>query len=178
MAELGVLTEAMPEQLQLMVTFASWCALRFGETSSCAAATSTGRRGDPHPARRRAHKGAYRSPHPRATPGSATSRSRRHHPRHRAHLAKHVDRGRDSLIFPADGGHLQPSTLYRHWYKGRDAAADRICGSTTSATPAPCWPPPPAPSGRTDGAAGAFDTAAAIRYQHVARAVAAKSRRC
>ena len=40
-----------------------------------------------------------------------------------AHLAKHVDRGRDSLIFPADGGgHLQPSTLYRHWYKARDTA--------------------------------------------------------
>ena len=31
-AELGVLTEAMPERLRLMVTLASWCALRFGET--------------------------------------------------------------------------------------------------------------------------------------------------
>jgi integrase len=30
-AELGVLTEAMPERLRLMVTLASWCALRFGE---------------------------------------------------------------------------------------------------------------------------------------------------
>ena len=30
--ELGVLTEAMPERLRLMVTLASWCALRFGET--------------------------------------------------------------------------------------------------------------------------------------------------
>ena len=30
-AELGVLTAAMPERLQLMVTLASWCALRFGE---------------------------------------------------------------------------------------------------------------------------------------------------
>ena len=26
-----MLTEAMPEKLQLMVTLASWCALRFGE---------------------------------------------------------------------------------------------------------------------------------------------------
>ena len=40
-----------------------------------------------------------------------------------AHLAKHVGTGRDSLIFPADdGGHLQPITLYRHWYEARDAA--------------------------------------------------------
>ena len=39
------------------------------------------------------------------------------------HLAKYVDSRRDSLVFPADhGGHLQPSTLYRHWYKARDAA--------------------------------------------------------
>ena len=30
--ELGVLTEPMPERLRLMVTLASWCALRFGET--------------------------------------------------------------------------------------------------------------------------------------------------
>ena len=31
--------------------------------------------------------------------------------------------GRDSLIFPADnGGHLQPSTLYRHWYRARAKA--------------------------------------------------------
>ena len=30
--ELSVLTNAMPERLQLMITLASWCALRFGET--------------------------------------------------------------------------------------------------------------------------------------------------
>ena len=39
------------------------------------------------------------------------------------YLAKHVGKGRDSQIFPADnGGHLQPSTLYRHWYKARTKA--------------------------------------------------------
>jgi integrase len=30
--ELGLLTAAMPERLRLMVTLASWCALRLGET--------------------------------------------------------------------------------------------------------------------------------------------------
>jgi integrase len=31
--------------------------------------------------------------------------------------------GQDSLLFPAESGdHLQPSTLYRHYYKARAAA--------------------------------------------------------
>ena len=41
------------------------------------------------------------------------------------HLANHVGAERDALIFPAfdnDDSHLQPSTLYRHWYKARDTA--------------------------------------------------------
>jgi integrase len=39
------------------------------------------------------------------------------------HLSKYVGTGRDSLVFPAEGGgHLQPSTLYRHWYKARAVA--------------------------------------------------------
>jgi len=38
-------------------------------------------------------------------------------------LAKHVGKERDSLLFPADnGGHLQPSTLMRHWYRARTVA--------------------------------------------------------
>ena len=44
-------------------------------------------------------------------------------PHHRAALGEICWQGRDSLIFPADnGGHLQPSTLYRHWYRARDKA--------------------------------------------------------
>lgn len=39
------------------------------------------------------------------------------------HLPKFVGEGRDSLLFPAQGGgHLQPSTLQRQWYKAREAA--------------------------------------------------------
>ena len=65
------------------------------------------------------------------------------------HLAKYVDNGRDSLIFPADnGGHLQPSTLYRHWYKAREAAGRpdlrfHDCGIAVRCwlrRPAPPWP--------------------------------------
>ena len=55
--ELGVLTEAMPERLRLMVTLASWCALRFGETVELRRGDiDLSRRGDPCAPRRRAHE--------------------------------------------------------------------------------------------------------------------------
>jgi integrase len=124
-AELGVLTEAMPERLRLMVTLASWCALRFGEAVEL-------RRGDIDLSdeviriRRAAvrTKGAYSTTSPKSDAGLRDV----HVPPHvipliETHLAKFVDSKRDSLIFPADhGGHLQPSTLYRHWYRARDKA--------------------------------------------------------
>ena len=43
----------------------------------------------------------------------------------KAHLAsQYVGRKADALLFPAahTGGHMQPSALYRHWYKARTAA--------------------------------------------------------
>ena len=57
-AELGVLTEAMPERLRLMVTLASWCALRFGEIVELRRGDiDLGAGGDPDPARGGAHEG-------------------------------------------------------------------------------------------------------------------------
>jgi integrase len=123
--ELAVLTEAMPERLQLMVVLASWCALRFGETVEL-------RRGDVDLSReviriRRAAVrvgGAYQI----TTPKSEARVRDVAIPPHlipviEDHLAKYVGRSRDSLLFPAEnGGHLQPGTLQRHWYKARDAA--------------------------------------------------------
>ncbi len=123
--DLATLTEAMPERLRLMVTLASWCALRFGETVEL-------RRGDIDLSdeviriRRAAvrSKGAYSISTPKSDAGVRDVAIPPHIiPAVEAHLAEHVDRGRDSLIFPADnGGHLQPSTLYRHWYKARAKA--------------------------------------------------------
>jgi integrase len=125
--ELGVLTAAMPERLQLMVTLASWCALRFGEAVEL-------RRGDIDLGEeviriRRAAvrtKGAYTTTTPKSDAGIRDVAIPPHIiPAIEQHLAKYVDRGRDSLIFPAEhGGHLQPSTLQRHWYRAR-AKADR-----------------------------------------------------
>jgi integrase len=123
--ELGVLTAEMSERLQLMVTLASWCALRFGETVEL-------RRGDIDLSAevirvRRAAvrtKGAYTITTPKSDAGVRDVDIPPHIiPAIEAHLAKHVGKGRDSLVFPADsGGHLQPSTLYRHWYRARAKA--------------------------------------------------------
>ena len=123
--ELAVLTEAMPDRLRLMVTLASWCALRFGETVEL-------RRGDIDLSQeviriRRAAvrtKGAYTVTTPKSDAGVRDVAIPPHIiPAIEDHLAKYVDKGRDSLVFAADhGGHLQPSTLYRHWYRARDRA--------------------------------------------------------
>lgn len=123
--ELGVLTAAMPERLQLMVTLASWCALRFGETVEL-------RRGDIDLSgevirvRRAAvrTKGAFSITSPKSDAGIRDVAIPPHViPLIEHHLSKYVGKDRDALIFPADnGGHLQPSTLYRHWYKARGAA--------------------------------------------------------
>jgi integrase len=131
--ELATLTEAMPERLRLMVTLASWCALRFGETVEL-------RRGDVDLSdevirvRRAAvrTKGAYSVTSPKSDAGLRDVAIPPHIiPHIEVHLAKYVDKPRDSLIFPAgtvdnvhssSERHLQPSTLYRHWYRARDKA--------------------------------------------------------
>ena len=51
-AELATLTAEMPERLALMVTLASWCALRFGEIVELPRRHRPERGGDPHPPRR------------------------------------------------------------------------------------------------------------------------------
>jgi integrase len=123
--EIGTLTAEMPEKLRLMVTLASWLALRFGETVEL-------RRGDISLSdevvrvRRAAvrTKGAYTITSPKSDAGVRDVAIPPHIiPQIEEHLAKHVAGGRDSLIFPADhGGHLQPSTVYRHWYRAREKA--------------------------------------------------------
>ena len=162
--ELGVLTAEMPEKLRLMVTLASWCALRFGEAVEL-------RRGDIDLSDEviRVRRAAVRS---RRHLRDHHTEVRRRNPR-RGHPAAHhpADRsstwrntlttGRDSLIFPADnGGHLQPSTLYRHWYRARDEGR--------SQRPALARPTPfrcgagrrdRRELGRTDGAPRPFDPA-------------------
>jgi integrase len=170
--ELGVLTNAMPERLQLMITLASWCAVRFGETVEL-------RRGDIDlnaeviRIRRAAvrTKGAYTVTTPKSDAGMRDVDIPPHIiPAIEAHLAKHVDKGRDSLIFPAEHGrHLQPSTLNRHWYRARAAAgrpdlrfhdlrhSGAVLAAATGATLAELM-----------ARLGHSTPQAAMRYQHVA----------
>lgn len=124
--ELAAVTEAMPERFRLMVMLASWCAMRFGETVEL-------RRGDIdlsdeviriRRAAVRTHGGTFDVTTPKSDAGVRDVAIPPHIiPQIEGHLAKFVDSKRDSLVFAAEkGGHLQPSTLYRHWYKARKVA--------------------------------------------------------
>ena len=170
--ELTVLTEAMPQRLALMVTLASWCALRFGETVEL-------RRCDIDLSQeviriRRAAvrtKGGYLITTPKSDAGIRDVACPPHIiPLIEAHLAKYVGSGRDSLLFPADnGGHLQPSTLYTHWYRARAAAGRKdlrfhdlrhsgaVLAAATGATIA-----------ELQARLGHSTATAALRYQHAA----------
>jgi len=124
--ELGTLTEAMPEKLRLMVTLASWCALRFGETVEL-------RRKDVdlsdevirvRRAAVRAKGGTYSVTTPKSDAGIRDVAIPPHIlPAIEDHLGRFTGGKPDALLFAADhGGHLQPSTVYRHWYKARTKA--------------------------------------------------------
>jgi integrase len=125
-SELAVLADTMPERLRLMVTLASWCALRFGETVEL-------RRGDidlsgevirVRRAAVRTRGGTYEETTPKSDAGVRDVAIPPHIiPQIEDHLSRFVGSKRDSLIFAAaNGGHLQPSTVQRHWYKARKAA--------------------------------------------------------
>jgi integrase len=126
--ELAKLVDAMPARYQAMVLLASWCALRFGELAEL-------RRRDidleqAEEAVIRVRRGVVRTDDgfkvtsPKSAAGSRdVAIPSRLVPALKDHLVDHVAPGADSLLFPAvGGGHLQPSTLYRHFYKARDAA--------------------------------------------------------
>jgi integrase len=171
--ELGVLTAEMPEKLRLMVTLASWCALRFGEAVEL-------RRGDVDLSQevirvRRAAvrtKGAYTITTPKSNAGLRDVAIPPHIiPAIEQHLSKHLGNNRDSLIFPAEnGGHLQPSTLYRHWYRARSKAGRgdlrwhdlRHSGAVLAAATG-------ASLAELTGRLGHSTPQAAMRYQHAAQ---------
>ncbi len=175
--ELAVLTAAMPERLQLMVTLASWCALRFGETIEL-------RRRDIDLTaeviriRRAAVRvgGTFEVTTPKSEAGVRDVAIPPHIiPTIEAHLAKHVGKSRDALLFPAlgdatHGTHLQPSTLMRHWYRARRAAGRddlrwhdlRHSGAVLAAATG-------ASLAELMGRLGHSTPQAAMRYQHAAQ---------
>jgi integrase len=123
--ELDTITAKMPDRYRLMVPLAAWCALRFGELVEL-------RRKDIDLTDNvvKIRRAAVRVDHgwvigdPKSDAGIRDVAIPPHlMPAVKAHLAAHVDRGRDALLFPAKSGrHLQPSTLQRHFYRARNAA--------------------------------------------------------
>lgn len=171
--ELAKLVDAMPEKYRAMILLASWCALRFGEL------TELRRRDvDVKEGVIRVRRGVVRVAEgfKETTPKSAAGVRDVAIPPHllpaiRDHLLDHVAPGADSLLFPAQqGGHLAPATLYRRFYKAREAAgrpdlrfhdlrhSGAVLAAATGATLAELM-----------GRLGHSTPAAALRYQHAAQ---------
>lgn len=122
--ELATLVAAMPEQYRAMTLMAAWGALRFGELVEL-------RRGDIDGDVVKVRRGAVRLTGQwiEGDPKSAAGKRDvvlppNMVPALQHHLDTFVGKGKDALLFPPVGGvgHLQPSTLYRHFYKAREAA--------------------------------------------------------
>ena len=120
--ELDVMTEAMPPRYRLMLLLAAWCAMRFGELTEL-------RRKDIDLVNgvvriRRAVvrvRGEFIIGTPKTDAGTRDVAIPPHlMPTVRQHLADHVERGRDALLFPArQGEHMAPASLYKVWYPAR-----------------------------------------------------------
>ncbi|WP_445169889.1 tyrosine-type recombinase/integrase [Mycolicibacterium sp. Dal123E01] len=140
LTELATLTSAMPAPYQAMILLASWCALRFGELTELrrkdiTLTTRTERDKDGNEvvvnegivavdrAVVRAGEG-FEVGDPKTDAGIRDVAIPPHLvPVIEAHLRTHVGNKPDALLFPAkQGGHLAPATLYRQFYKARDAA--------------------------------------------------------
>jgi integrase len=125
LAELEVITAAMPGRLQLMVLLAAWCELRFGELAEL-------RRADVDLAHGvlQVQRGVVRAggQHIAGTPKSPAGVRDVAIPPHlmplvHDHLIVHAGRGRDALLFTnASGGYLTPGGLYDFYYPARLAA--------------------------------------------------------
>lgn len=172
-AEIGAIADAMPARWSLMVLFAAWLAMRFGELTEL-------RRGDidltDEVARvRRAvvrTDDGFTVTTPKSDAGTRDIAIPPHLiPLIEDHLAAHVGPKRDALLFPAvGGGHLAPATLYRRFYTARAAAgrddlrwhdlrhSGAVLAAATGATLAELM-----------ARLGHSTPAAAMRYQHAAQ---------
>lgn len=122
--ELDIMTRTMPARYAAMIPLTAWCALRFGEVAELRRKDIDLKAGVI-----RIRRGVTRV-NGQTFIGAPKAESIRNVaiPPHlmpivRDHLRDHVGRAEGSLLFPAaSGGNLAPSTLYRHFYKARDAA--------------------------------------------------------
>ncbi|MQY22690.1 tyrosine-type recombinase/integrase [Nocardia macrotermitis] len=145
--ELDLIVAEMPDRLRLMVQLAAWCALRFGELTELRRSDIVRVDGRTVIHVRRGAVRTKKQGRTATTPKSRAGVRKVNVPPHlnsavRDHLRDHVAPKSDALLFPAGhGGHLAPSTLYRHYYRGRESAGRtdlrfhdlRVTGATMAA---------------------------------------------
>jgi integrase len=173
LAELETIVASMPERYRVMALLASWCGLRFGELAELRRGDVDTRAGILRIRRGVVHvDGQYVVGSPKSDAGTRDVAIPPHlMPLILEHLLKHAEPGKDGLLFPArGGGHLQPSTLYRVFYKAREAAGrpdlrwhdlrhtGAVLAASTGATLAELM-----------GRLGHSTPGAALRYQHAAQ---------
>lgn len=170
LAELETIAAEMPERLRLMVLLAAWCALRFGELAELRRKDIVGnviqvRRGVVRV------DGEMRVTTPKSAAGFRDVTIPPHLlPMVEQHLERHTRAGRESLLFAAvNGGHMQPSSLYRYFYPAREKAKRtdlrfhdlRHTGATLAAQTG-------ATLAELMGRLGHSTVSAALKYQHIA----------
>ncbi len=173
LAELEVLTTEMPERYQLLVLFAAWCGLRFGELAELRRSDVDVTNGVIHIRRSVVRTDAGRKvKDPKSEAGKRAVALPPHLlPLVKDHLHQHAEMGRDGLLFPAvNGGQLAPSTLYRSFYPARERAGrpdlrfhdlrhtGAVLAASTGATLAELM-----------ARLGHSTPGAALRYQHAAQ---------
>lgn len=174
LAELEVITKAMPDPYQAFILMAAWLAMRFGELTELRrkdvdladevvrVRRAVVRAGDDFKVTTPKSDAGIRdiSIPPHLTPVIAD------------HLKRHVTKGQQALLFPSVSDperHLAPSALYRMFYKAREKAkrddlrihdlrhSGAVLAAATGATLAELM-----------GRLGHSTPGAALRYQHVA----------
>jgi integrase len=170
--ELETITAEMPAPYRAMILLASWCALRFGELTELRRRDIDLTDGVIRVRRAVVRVGdGFEVTTPKSDAGVRDVAIPPHLlPALESHLAEHVGAHADSLLFPAThGGHLAPATLYRPFYRARDAAkrpdlrfhdlrhSGAVLAAETGATLAELM-----------ARLGHSTPAAAMRYQHAA----------
>jgi integrase len=174
LAELEALVIEMPERYRVLTLLAAWCALRFGELTELRRKDIDLDAGMIH-VRRGVTRvdGEFIVGTPKSDAGTRNVAIPPHLiPILREHMGKSIAGGREGLLFPAavdPSRHLAPATLYRVFYRARDAAGrpdlrwhdlrhtGAVLAASTGATLAELM-----------GRLGHSTPQAALRYQHAA----------
>ncbi len=175
LVEIEALVAAMPERYKVMTLLAAWCGLRFGELTELRRRDVDLSEGVIHVRRAVTRVGSdFVVGTPKSDAGTRDVAIPPHLlPAVREHLRSSITGGRDGLLFPSahdPGRHLAPGSLYKVFYRARDAAGrpdlrwhdlrhtGAVLAAQTGATLAELM-----------GRLGHSTPAAAMRYQHAAQ---------